>query len=161
MSETACQYTFTSSQLTSFGRRGTGNKKTATTQFASLRSNILIMKLHSLVKTEANVWENSRGDQWKPETQSRVFICWRILTNFAEVFTTENMFYFFYKIIIFRLNREKDGKRSAYVNLNFFYGTVMSHNLETEPTTLLTSFSCLTALWKHTCRLIKTIHIIL
>ena len=45
--------------------------------------------LHSLVKTKANVWENLRADQWKSKTQSRVFTCSRILTNFAE-----NMFYF-------------------------------------------------------------------
>ena len=42
--------------------------------------------LHSLVKTEVNVWENSTADQWKPETQSRVFTSSRILTNVAEVF---------------------------------------------------------------------------
>ena len=41
---------------------------------------------------------------------------------------TENMFYFFYKIIIFRINKEKDNIRSAYV---FFHETVNSHNLET------------------------------
>ena len=56
---------------------------------------------------------------------------------------TDNMFYFFYKIIIFRLNKEKDDIRSAYVYLNFFHETVTSHNLETEPTILLTSFSYL------------------
>ena len=44
---------------------------------------------------------------------------------------TENMFYFFYKIIIFRLNKEKDDIRSAYVYFNFFHETVNSHNLET------------------------------
>ena len=42
----------------------------------------------------------------------------RFLTNIAEVFTsyevTENMFNFFYKIIIFRLNKER-GIRSAYI----------------------------------------------
>ena len=36
------------------------------------------------MKTEANVWENSKADQWKPKTQLRVFTCSRILTNFAE-----------------------------------------------------------------------------
>ena len=35
------------------------------------------------------------------------------------------MFYFFYKIIIFHLNKQKDDMRSAYVNL------VNSYNLET------------------------------
>ena len=68
---------------------------------------------------------------------------------------TENMFYFFYKILIFRLNKEKDDMRSAYVYSNFFHETVTSHNLEIAPTTLLTPFSCFIALWKHTCRPIK------
>ena len=39
------------------------------------------------------------------------------------------MFYFFYKLI-FRLNKEKDDIRSAYVYFNFFHETVTSHNLE-------------------------------
>ena len=72
---------------------------------------------HSLVKTEAKVWENLRADQWKPKMQSRIFTRSRILTNFAEVFTrlwgTENMFYFFYKIVFFRPNKEKDDIQSA------------------------------------------------
>ena len=44
---------------------------------------------------------------------------------------TENMFYFFYKINIFRLNKEKDDIRSTYIYFNFFHETVTSHNLET------------------------------
>ena len=47
------------------------------------------------------------------------------------------MFYFFYKIIIFRLNKEKDDIRSAHVYSNFVHETVNSHNLEAEPTMLL------------------------
>ena len=47
-----------------------------------LRNKTCFPCLHSLVKTEANVWENSRADQWKPETLSRVFTCSRILPNF-------------------------------------------------------------------------------
>ena len=43
--------------------------------------------LHYLVKTKASVWENSRADQWKPERQSKVSTCSRIITNFAEVVT--------------------------------------------------------------------------
>ena len=35
-----------------------------------LRNKTCFPCLHSLVKTEANVWENSRANQWKPETQS-------------------------------------------------------------------------------------------
>ena len=112
------------------------------------------------MKTEVNVWENSRADQWKPKTQSWIFTCSRILTNFAESFTRlwrhgENV-NFFYKIIIFCLNKEKDDIRSAYVYFNFIHETVNSNNSETEPTILLTSFSCFIVLWKHTCRPIKT-----
>ena len=51
-----------------------------------LRNKTCFLCLHGLVKAEANVWENSRADQWKPETQPRVFTCSRIPTNFAEVF---------------------------------------------------------------------------
>ena len=43
---------------------------------------------------------------------------------------TENMFYFFHKIIIFCRNKEKDDVRSAYVYFNFFYETINSHILE-------------------------------
>ena len=43
----------------------------------------------------------------------------------------EKMFYFFYKIIIFHLNKKKDDIRSAYVYFDFFHETVNSHNLET------------------------------
>ena len=42
---------------------------------------------------------------------------------------TENMFYFFNKIITFCLNKEKDDIRSAYVYLNFFHETVTSHKI--------------------------------
>ena len=58
---------------------------------------------------------------------------------------TDNMFYFFYKIIISYFNKEKDFIRSTYVYLNFFHETVTSQNLEIELTILLTSFSCFIA----------------
>ena len=38
--------------------------------------------LLKLVKIEANVWENSRKDQWKPmQEQARVFTCSTILMH--------------------------------------------------------------------------------
>ena len=43
---------------------------------------------------------------------------------------TENMFYFFYKII-FRLKIEKHDLGSAYVKFYFFYETLNSYYLET------------------------------
>ena len=100
------------------------------------------------MKTEANAWENSRADQWKPETH---FTCSIILTNFAEVFNRllrhGQHVYFFYKIIIFIANKKKDDIQSAYCKFS---------QLGDSQTTLLTSFSCFIALWKHTCRPIKT-----
>ena len=62
-------------------------------------------------------WKNSRADQWKPETQSSHL--------------HENKFYFFYKIIIFHFNKEKDDIQSAYVYFSFFHEAVNSVNLET------------------------------
>ena len=76
--------------------------------------------LHSLVKTEANIWENSRANQWKPEThRSREFSPAREFSQTLPRFSpdyegTENMFYFFYKII-FHFNKEKDDMLNAYV----------------------------------------------
>ena len=102
--------------------------------------------IHSLVKTKANVWENSRA--------AREF--WQTLPRFSPGFeSTENMFYFFYKMINSRL-KEKDDIRSAYIYFSFFHESVNSHNLEIEPTILLTSFSCFIELWKHSCKPIKT-----
>ena len=76
-----------------------------------LRNKTCFPCLHRLVKNEANVWENSRADQWKPETQSRVFTNSRFsqtLPRFSPGYEgTENIIYLFYKIIIFRLNKEK------------------------------------------------------
>ena len=44
----------------------------------------------------------------------------------------ENMFYFFYKIIIFHfLNKEIDDIQSVKVYFNFFHEPVTCHNLET------------------------------
>ena len=107
--------------------------------------------LHSLVKTEANVWENSRADQWKPETQSRVSPAWEFsqtLPRFSAGYGgTDKMFYFFYKIIIFVVKKEKDDIRSAYCKFSL---------LGDSQTILLTPFSCFIALWKHTCWPIKT-----
>ena len=62
---------------------------------------------------------------------------------------TENMFYFFYKIIIFRSSKEKDYIRSAYVYLKFFHETVPSYNLETEPTMLYVIFVLYSAMKRH------------
>ena len=41
---------------------------------------------------------------------------------------TENMFYFFYKIILFRLNKKED-VRSAYVHFHFFHETEDTQNM--------------------------------
>ena len=102
-----------------------------------------------MVKTEANVWKNSRADQRKPKTQTRVSPAGEFsqtLPRFSPDYEgTENIFYFFYKIIVFRFNKEKNNIRSACVYFNFFHETVTSHNLEIEATILLTSFLCFIA----------------
>ena len=55
----------------------------------------------------------------------------QILPKFLPGYeSTENMIYFFCKIIIFRLNKEKDDRQSAYIYFNFFHETVNSQNLE-------------------------------
>ena len=68
--------------------------------------------LHSLVKTEANdVWENREQISENPR-RCRAFSPAREFSQTLPRFSTgyegtENMFYFFYKII-FSLNKEKD-----------------------------------------------------
>ena len=74
----------------------------------------------------------------------------RIFTGYEG---TNNMFYFFYEIIIFRLNKEKDYIRSAYVYLNFFHKTVTSCNLETEPNIFLVLHSAINTLVDQSKRL--------
>ena len=105
--------------------------RNATTNHATVRAVLFVYFrnktfspcFQSLVKTEANVWENSRADRWKPETQSSVFSCSRIHSNLGEVFTclwyTEKMFYFFYKDNSFRFNKEKEDIGSAYSFISF------------------------------------------
>ena len=103
-----------------------------------LRNKTCFPCLHSL---------NSRADQWKPEfSLAREFS--QTLPRFSTGYGgTENMFYFFHKIIIFMVNKEKDDIRSAYCEFS---------QLWDSQTTLLTSFSCFIALWKHTCGPIET-----
>ena len=81
-----------------------------------LRNKTCCPYLHSSVKTEANVQEQT--------SQS--------LLKFSPGYekSRENMFYVFYKTITFRLNKEKDDIRNAYVKFYFFHEIVNSHNLE-------------------------------
>ena len=117
--------------------------------YSSIKKWNMFSCLHSLVKPEANVWENSRADQWKPESPAREFL--QNLPRYSTSYgSTDNMFYFFYKIINFSLNKEKDDIQSAFCKFS---------KLGDSQTTLLASFSCFIALWKHTCRPIKT-HVI-
>ena len=88
-----------------------------------LRNKTCSPRLHNLVKTEAKVWENSRADQRKPETQSKIKLLFSVLTK-----------------------RKTINEARMHVYFNFFHETVNSHNLETEATILLTSFSCFIAL---------------
>ena len=116
-----------------------------------LRNKACFPWLYSLVKIEANVWENSRADQWKPETQLRIFSCSRVLTKlcrgFHHAMKAQTTFYFFFKIIICIVNKEKGDIQSAHCKFS---------QLGDSQTSLLTPFSCVIALWKHTRRPIKT-----
>ena len=117
-----------------------------------LRNKTCFPCLHNLVKTEVNVWENSRADQWKPETQSRVFTSSRIRTNFAEFFNRlwiearTTCFISFIKLLFSVLTKRKTMYEARTVN---------SHNSETV-NHIAHAISCFIGLWKHTCRPIKT-----
>ena len=87
--------------------------------------------LYSLVKTEASVSENSRADQWKPKTQSRIFTCSRILIKgFHNSMKARGTgFISFIKLLFSVLTKRK--MICMYVYFNFFHETVNSHNLKT------------------------------
>ena len=61
----------------------------------------------------------------------------------------------FIKLLFSVLTKRKMLYEGRIVYLNFCHENVTSHNLETEATILLASFSCFIALWKHTCSPIK------
>ena len=63
----------------------------------------------------------------------------------------ENMFCFFYKIIILRLKKGKGDIRRARIVLFLSSNCKLSQLGDSK-----TSFLCLIALWKHTCRPIRT-----
>ena len=94
-------------------------------------------------RIQEQIIENSRCSQGFPPA-------WELsqtLSRFSTVYGgTDNMFYFFYKIIIFIVNKEKDDIQSVYCTFS---------QLGDSQTTLLTPFSCFIALWKHTCKPIK------
>ena len=80
-----------SSELRTYVRRRTNIRNVR----VHVKNKLCSPCLHSLMTTEANVWDNSRADQWKPG----------------------RMFYFFYKILTFRLNKEKDDlKYQNFIN---------------------------------------------
>ena len=81
----------------------------------------------------------------------------RILTNFAGVFTklyegTEDVFYFFYKTIIFRFIEEKVDIRSEYLWFYFFFHEIVQlGNRKSCISKSFTSFSFLIySAMKHT-----------
>ena len=75
--------------------------------------------LHSPVKIKTNLWEISRADQRKPETVEGFYLLVNVSENLPKFFLPgyedmEKMFYFFYKISTFLLNKEKGDIRSAF-----------------------------------------------
>ena len=74
-------------------------------EFNDLRNKTRSLCLHSLVKTEANVWENSRAEQWKPETFTRLWRHW------------EHVLFFFIKLLLSDLKRERRYKKRICIDL--------------------------------------------
>ena len=93
-----------------------------------LRNKTCFPCLHRLVKTEGTfgrireqISENPRRSRGFSPAREFSQTLPRFSTGYGD---TENMFSLFYKIIIFRLNKEKDDILSAYVFFNFFHETV-------------------------------------
>ena len=85
------------------------------------RSSRNIQFLTFTIFKKANNWENSRADQWIPEMQSRVSPARdfsQTLPGFSTGYGGTDVFYFFYKIIICIVNKEKDSIQSAYCKLS-------------------------------------------
>ena len=89
-----------------------------------LRNKTFSWCLHNLVKTTANVLENSRADQWKAETRE-VSQTLRVFNKAIKARRT--CLFLLNKMIIFVLNKKKknDG-RGAYV---YFYRKLTSGKL--------------------------------
>ena len=88
---------------------------------------------------------NSRVDQWKPEMQTRIFTCSRILTNFTEIFNSlwrhrQHVLFSLIKLLFSVLTKRKTIYEARTGN---------SYNSERVIFVLI-------AQWKHTCRPIKT-----
>ena len=119
---------------------------------SSLRSITCSPCLQSLVKTEANVWENSsrsvKTRSWG-FSDAREFL--QTLLRFSPGYEgTVNMFYLFYKFIVYTTICEL----SMYTFISFMKQEILI--TLRQPTILLRSFSWLIVLWKLTCRPIKT-----
>ena len=107
-----------------------------------LRNKTCSLCLNSLVKSVSNIWENSRADWWKPEMQSRVFTSSRFAPGDEGM---ENMYYFFYKIVIFHFKKRK------IIYEVCMYTLILSWNCNfSQLEILLTSFSCFIVLWENT-----------
>ena len=113
------------------------------------------------MKIEMNVWQNLRADQWTRDAvevyDSPVWEFSQSLPRFSPGYKgTDNMFYLFYKIIIFCLNKKKDDIQSVYLYFNFFHSWNCKF-LQIESQSYRSCHFCASiALWKHTCSPIKT-----
>ena len=80
--------------------------------------------LHSLVKTKANVWENSRADQIRFSPAQEFS---QTLPRFSPGYKgTKNMFYFFYKITISVLTKREMIYEARMYTSNFIDETLNS-----------------------------------
>ena len=83
-----------------------------------------------------SIWKVHKGKAYANKAPAREFS--QTLPRFSTGYgDTDNMSYFFYKIIIISVNKEKDDVQSAYCEFS---------QLGDSQTALLTSFSCFIAL---------------
>ena len=94
--------------------------------FHFLGGHLFKVGANSRLGTKSNKYSKCSGEfkstyEWKPKTQSRVFTCLRILTNFAAwgfhpaMKAWRMCFVFFYKINISWLNKRKEDIQSVYM----------------------------------------------
>ena len=77
--------------------------------------------------------------------QSEKFNCFIFILS-MDVFIFIKVYYIIIKLVFVLTKRKTIYEAPIHVYFNYFHETVNSHNLETEPTILLTSFSCFISL---------------
>ena len=123
--------------------------------------------LHSVVKTEANVWENPKKPDRIIENPRRMVEGFHLLENSHKLCrgkARRTCFIYFIKLLFSVLTKKKTiYEIRIHVYFNFFHKTVSSHNMETEQTILHVIFVLHSAMKTHlwTNQIARTIQIIL